>query len=171
MKSIYVALFCAAFLAACVTKPIATLQAVDPAIRNAMAVETTDVRYDGELNGQGGLDQARLSEVLASEIAAQVPQLADRAAARKVRVDIEILAYREPNAALAIVLGDTSQIIGTVKVLDFDSNAALGEYYIEVIEGAGGLLGLAAADTTEAGLGREFVEQFVKHLSEDPSAR
>lgn len=169
-KSVYAVLLAAVLVSACVTKPIATLQAIDPVVRGAMAVENTAVRYDAELFGQGGLDQAQLSEVLAREISARVPQLADSASARKVRVDIEILAYREPNAALAIVLGDTSQIIGNVKVLDFDSGAVLGDYYIEVIEGAGGLIGLAAADTTENGLGREFVEQFVKHLTEDASS-
>lgn len=168
-KSMSVVLLAAALLAACVTKPIATLQAVDPAIRSSMAIANTAVRYDSDVSVEGGLDQSALTQVLAREFAEQVPQLADRTRARNVTIDVEILAYREPNVALAIVLGDTSQIIGNVKVLDAESRAVLGEYYIEVIEGAGGLLGLAAADTTENGLGREFVEQFVKHLTEDAS--
>ncbi len=168
-KSIGIILLGALVLAACAT-PVATLQAVDPTIRSAMAIESTQVRYDAELSTQEALDQARLSEVLARELSAQVPQIADRTRARNVVIDVEILAYREPNVALAVVLGDTSQIIGNVKVLDSESRGLLGEYYIEVIEGAGGLLGLAAADTTENGLGREFVEQFVKHLTEDEAS-
>ena len=166
-KIIWAALLGAVLVSGCVTKPIATLQAVDPSIRSAMAIETTVVRFGSELGEEGGLNQTALREALTRELAAQVPQLADRARARKVDFDVEILAYREPNVALAIVLGDTSQIIGNVKVLDTDTRAVLGEYYVEVIEGAGGLLGLAAADTTENGLSREFVEQFVRHLTED----
>lgn len=166
-NSIWAVLFGAALVSACVTKPIATLQAVDPAVRSAMVLQTTNVRYEAELGSEGGLDQQRLTEVLGREFLAQLPQPTAGATPRRITIDVEILAYREPNAALAILLGDSSQIIGNVKVLDAESGAGLGEYYIEVIEGAGGVLGLAAADTTENGLGREFVEQFVKHLTDD----
>jgi hypothetical protein len=166
-KPIWAALLGAVLLSACATKPVATLTAVDPAIRSAMAIQNTEVRYDAELNAQTGLDQDQLRDVLAREFSEQVPQIADRSSARNVVIDVEILAYREPNAALAILLGDTSQIVGNVKVLDAESREMLGEYYIEVIEGAGGLIGLAAADTTEVGLGREFVEHFVRYLNED----
>lgn len=170
-KSLLAALVGAVLLTACVTKPIATIQAVDPVVRREMTVGSTEVRYDAALASQAGLDQPRLSEVLRGEFEAQVPPPAVGTTPRRVTFDVEILAYREPNAALAIMLGDTSQIIGNVKVLDFETRAVLGEYYIEVIEGAGGIAGLVAADTTENGLGREFVEQFVKHLTEGEPRR
>ena len=153
-------------LTACVT-PVTIVQPVDPAIRDSLAVERTEVVVDDDLADYKLLDQPKLVSALEDEFSKSLPIITDENSQTPVEVHVEVLAYREPNAALAIVLGDTAQIVGNVVLKEPETALVIGEYYIEVIEGAGGLLGLAAADTNEPELAREFVEKFMEFLVKD----
>lgn len=154
-------------LTACVT-PVTIVQPVDPAIRDSLVVERTEVVVDNDLADYDRLDQPRLITALQDEFSKNLPTVSGADAQTPVEVHVEVLAYREPNAALAIVLGDTAQIVGNVVLKRPETATVIGEYYIEVIEGAGGLLGLAAADTNEPELAREFVDKFMEFLVKDP---
>lgn len=58
-------------------------------------------------------------------------------------VEIEIDNLKFANAAAAILIGDTDQLAGTVRVYDTETKALLTEFYVDVLKGRAGLLGLA----------------------------
>jgi hypothetical protein len=147
-------------VAACVT-PVDAITAVPPAVRADISFASVDVALDEALSEYARLDGAVLSQGLLDEFrlgAAERPGGSNGAYA--VTTEIEILSYREPNAALAIALGDSAEISGYVRLRTVSDQVLVGEYFVSVIEGAGGLLGLAMADANEPELAREFVEKF-----------
>ncbi|MEM1035130.1 MAG: hypothetical protein AAGI14_00085 [Pseudomonadota bacterium] len=160
------AFFAALAVSACVT-PVTVVSAVDTDIRETLKPAETTVNFDSELSDYERLDQARLETALIEEFTESLTGADNPELVTLVDISIDILAYREPNAALAILISDTAQIVGNVVLTDPESGSTVGEYYIEVIEGAGGVLGLAAADTNEPELAREFVEKFMEFLMKD----
>ena len=159
-------IFGVALLSACVT-PVSTILEVPKEQRDNLNFGQTDVKFDPKLKENASLDRPKLVAALEKNIAAMA---AKRPAPKMdgdvtpARVEVEVLAYKEPNAALAIVLGDNSELTGYVRVYDSRASKQIGEYYVQVIEGAGGLLGLATADVGEDGLAREFAETFFKQF-------
>ena len=81
-----------------------------------------------------------------------------------VSLAIHIDTLRFANAGLTILAGDTDQLAGLVSILDEDQNT-LGQFYVDVIEAHGGLLGLAIrGGGVREGLAYKFSEELVKEL-------
>lgn len=62
---------------------------------------------------------------------------------RPVKLKVTIDTVKTANAGMAILLGSSDQLAGIVEVFDAGDGAALGSFYIDVINSHGGLGGLA----------------------------
>ncbi|MBL4906474.1 MAG: hypothetical protein JKX94_03405 [Sneathiella sp.] len=80
-------------------------------------------------------------------------------------VEIEIDNLKLANAALIWLVGDNDQLTGTVRVHDSDTKVLLTEVYVDILEGNGGLLGLAIRGSgVRERLSLEFAERIGDQL-------
>ena len=84
------------------------------------------------------------------------------ASGRPLRLDVEIDTLKTANAGMAILAGSNDQLAGVVKVRDTQSDEALGEFYVDVINSHSGLLGLAMRGS---GIREELAEEFAIHIA------
>ena len=85
---------------------------------------------------------------------------------RAVKLDVEFDTLKTADAGMAMLLGSTDQLAGTVNVADANTGEKLGAFYVDVLNARGGLLGLAlrGAGVREK-LAFEFSKRIVQTLS------
>lgn len=83
-------------------------------------------------------------------------------AGRPVRLAVEVDTLKTANAAMAILAASSDQLAGTVTVLDAATGERLGEFYVDVINGHSGLLGLAMRGS---GVRESLSEEFAVHIT------
>lgn len=66
---------------------------------------------------------------------------------RLVRLKVTVDTLKTANAGMAMLGGSFDQLAGLVDIVDAESAEPLGSFYIDVINGHGGLLGLAMRGT------------------------
>ncbi len=87
---------------------------------------------------------------------------------RPLKLAIEIDTLKTANAAMAILAASNDQLAGSVKIQDATSGEQLGEFYVDVINGHSGLLGLAMRG---GGVREELAEEFALHISRQLSGK
>jgi len=173
-------LLTAVLLSACVT-PTKAIKPLDPTKLGTINVQTVSVSYNS-LNAESlvGKDQERQAEASKAqdsslikykplktalkEIATNRLETRDSDSNSYANVDIEIDNLKLANAAAAILIGDTDQLSGTVRVTDTKSKELFTEFYVDIIEGAGGLLGMAIRG---AGVRERLSLQFADHIGDE----
>lgn len=83
-------------------------------------------------------------------------------AGRDVRLRVTVETMKMANAGMAILLSSADQLAGNVEVLDLNTGEQLGEFYVDVINGHGGLLGLAIRGS---GVRESMSEEFALEVS------
>jgi hypothetical protein len=81
---------------------------------------------------------------------------------RPLRLAVQIDTLKTANAAMAMLAASSDQLAGNVKVHDAATEEVLGEFYVDVINSHGGLLGLAMRG---GGIREELAEEFGLHIS------
>lgn len=66
---------------------------------------------------------------------------------RPVRLKVTVDTLKTANEGMAVLFGSADQLAGLVDIVDFETGAPLGSFYIDVINSHGGLLGLAMRGT------------------------
>lgn len=66
---------------------------------------------------------------------------------RPVKLKVTVDTLKTANEGMAVLFGSADQLAGLVDVVDFDTGAPLGSFYIDVINSHGGLMGLAMRGT------------------------
>ena len=182
----------ALLLAACAPNPVRVIEPVSAAVRGASHVADVEVTINPlaqaqmerfEAKARENRERAGLAPVPAGELATRPPQdeyatlpfaqmmelvVQDVTRAhgiengRPLRLQIEIDTLKTANAGMAILAGSSDQLAGTVRVLDAQSGAPLGEFYVDVINAHSGLLGLALRG---GGIREKLAEEFSLHIS------
>jgi hypothetical protein len=182
----------ALFVAACAVNPVRVIQPVSAEVRGASHIADVAVTISPlaaeqmvrfEDKARENRERAGLPPVPAEGLATRPPQdeyatlpfaemmelvIQDvtRAhgldAGRPLRLQIEIDTLKTANAGMAILAGSSDQLAGTVRVVDAQSGASLGEFYVDVINSHSGLLGLAMRG---GGIREELAEEFSLHIA------
>jgi len=167
-------------LSGCVTptKAIKPLSEADKGVRNIQSVSVSynDLNKEAlvsadqklytkaqEKGANGEIKYKSLKSALQS-IAQERLEERDNSGSLYANVSIEIDNLKLANAAAAILVGDSDQLAGTVKVYDPKTKELLTEFYVDIIEGAGGLLGLAIRG---AGVRERLSLQFADHIGNE----
>lgn len=87
---------------------------------------------------------------------------------RPLKLAVEIDTLKTANAAMALLAGSSDQLAGTVRVLDAQTGESLGEFYVDVVNGHSGLLGLAMRG---GGIREKLAEEFALHISRQLTGR
>ncbi|MEM7568753.1 MAG: hypothetical protein AAF337_03060 [Pseudomonadota bacterium] len=165
LSKVFFAAVAAASLTGCLDT-VSVLQAVPQSQRQALAFSGLEVAFDPALEEKPSLER----DALVEEMTRQFTEIAD--AREKVgvpvetRAQIEILGYKEANAALSLLLADSAEIMGYVRLRDVASDEQIGEYYIDVTYGEADILGVATAAAGEKELSRAFLKEFFKTLDQ-----
>jgi len=149
-------------------RPVTALQDVPAEQHRALAFTQLDVRYDPALEGQKGLESDELLAAMSKHFNAATAARSTTENPTPTIVDIEILSYREASTAGALILGDTAEISGYVRLRDVASGAQVGEYYVTVVAGEADIIGLATALTNESELSSQFIGKFFKYFDAAP---
>lgn len=80
--------------------------------------------------------------------------------ALKLKVELDIL--KTADAGMAILLGSSDQLAGTVSVFDIASGRKVGEFYVDVFNARSGLFDLAARGS---GVREKLAAEFSKHVA------
>lgn len=93
----------------------------------------------------------------------------DKKTDRHAAVKIEIDTLKLANPVMTVLTGDTDQLAGTASIYDIKSNTLISEFYVDIIDANGGLLGLAirGAGVRER-LGLQFASKIGDQLGFDP---
>jgi len=87
-------------------------------------------------------------------------------AGRPIRLTIELDTLKTADAGMAMLFGSSDQLAGMVTITDPATDQKLGEYYIDVLNGRGGLLGLAMRGSgVREKLAAEFSDKLMKELA------
>lgn len=85
--------------------------------------------------------------------------------AEKVSLDVQIDTLKTANGAMMMLLGDSDQLSGLVKVRDARTNAEIAEFYVDTINSRGGLMGIALrGGSVREKLTAEFAGHIAKQL-------
>ncbi|MBX2833870.1 MAG: hypothetical protein KTR28_02755, partial [Micavibrio sp.] len=79
-------------------------------------------------------------------------------------VEIEVDNLKFVNPMVAILISDTDQLSGTVKVVDSKIQELVSEFYVDVLKGTGGLLGLAVRG---GGVREKLSAQFAEYIGDN----
>ncbi len=152
-------------IASCAPKTVQPISAVPVEVSPTLAYSNVDVTFDQQVKKSESIEESirnGFTEAIADfRIDDDAP-----AALRNVDLKVEIDGFRMANAALTFLLGDTSQLAGTVKVLDSETKQELGSYYVDKIISGGGLLGMAM-NQSETALAKQFAKEFFKELGKE----
>lgn len=152
-------------LASC-ARPVTVLQEVPIEQRQTIAFTQVDIAYDETLEKNKYFEPDKLIEGLNESFEEASAQRGDIDNAVPTAVSIEVLAYREANAAMSLLLGDTAEISGYVRLRDLNTDTQIGEYYVTVVEGEADMIGLATALANEKQLSSQFVKKFFRYFYE-----
>ncbi|HYC04667.1 MAG TPA: hypothetical protein VED40_15335 [Azospirillaceae bacterium] len=154
-KTILIAAGAAALLSGCAT-PVKTVQSL-PADRIAeFAVADVGV----ELAVQEA--RATLPEKLKAALNTTLPGCAKGTVPVKMTVRVD--SYKEQDGLKTILIGDMTQLAGLVKFIDPKDGTVLGEYFVDQMQGGGGLLGMAIMADAETKLSQGFADQVCKEV-------
>ena len=84
------------------------------------------------------------------------------AAGRAVKLKVTVDTLKMANAGMAMLFGSSDQLAGMVEVFDASDGAALGSFYIDVVNSHGGLAGLAMRGS---GVRESLSEEFALETS------
>ena len=90
------------------------------------------------------------------------------ASGRELDLVVSIDTLKTANAGMAFLAGSSDQLAGNVEVRDGTSGEPLGEFYVDVINGHGGLLGMAIRG---GGIREKLAQEFALHVSQQLSGR
>jgi hypothetical protein len=182
----------ALLLAACAVNPVRVIQPVSAEVRGASHIAEVDVTISPlaseqmqrfEDKARENRERAGLAPVPAEGLATRPPQdqyatlpfaqmielvIQDVTRAhgldsgRPLRLQVEIDTLKTANAGMAILAASSDQLAGTVRVVDAQTGASLGEFYVDVINAHSGLLGLAMRG---GGIREELAEEFSLHIA------
>lgn len=85
---------------------------------------------------------------------------------RALKLKIELDTLKTANAGMAMLIGSSDQLAGTVSVFDAETGRKVGEFYVDVFNARSGLFGLAArGGGVREKLATEFSQHIVKQLT------
>lgn len=180
MKQFLLLFVVAMTLSACVT-PTTTIKPLNPEDKGVRNIQEVNVSYSElamdklvaadeklqeeqkEASTPEAIKYKSLKDAL-SNITKQHLEERDGNGELYADIEIEIDNLKLANAAAAVLVGDTDQLAGTVKVYDPQSKELLSEFYVDVIKGTGGLLGLAIRGT---GVREQLSLQFAGFIADE----
>lgn len=87
---------------------------------------------------------------------------------RDIRLQVTIETIKMANTGMAMLLGSADQLAGNVEVFDAANGEALGEFYVDVVNGHSGLFGMAIRGSgVRESLSEEFALQVSRQLTGD----
>ncbi|UTW55961.1 hypothetical protein [Kordiimonas sp. SCSIO 12610] len=168
------------FLSACVS-PVKVVQKLPDANVGALDVANVQVSYS-DLTAEkirendakraeraAKANEEKISHKSLSDLIVQLlnEEIAERQSSKTVPVDVKVNidTLKFANAGLTILLGDSDQLAGSVEVIDRKTGDTISEFYVDIIKGSGGLLGLAIrGGGVREGMASDFVKETVKQL-------
>lgn len=81
---------------------------------------------------------------------------------RPLKLKIELDTLKTANAGMAVLIGSSDQLAGTVAVFDVESGRKVGEFYVDVLNTRSGLFGLAARGS---GVREKLAAEFSQHIA------
>lgn len=177
----YILLFVAAIsLTACVT-PTKVLQALPEEQKGSLNIQSVSVTYSdlsrdqiilldekaqerAETADSPNEIQYKTLETSLETIVKEYLEGIDSDGLSNANVKIEIDNLKFANAAAALLVGDTDQLAGTVRVYNAQSKQLVSEFYVDVLKGTGGLLGLAIRG---GGVREKLANDFAIHIGNE----
>ncbi len=87
-------------------------------------------------------------------------------AGRPVKLAVTIDSIKTADAGVAMLIGSSDELAGTVDVLDAADDRRLGQFYVDVLNFRSGMLGLALRGS---GVREKLAGEFAKHIAEQLS--
>jgi hypothetical protein len=78
---------------------------------------------------------------------------------------VKVDNFKRRNPAAVILIGDTNNLAGSVQIQSpTEGNKVLAEYYVDELQGGGGLIGLALLSAPEKNLSNGFAKKICTHV-------
>jgi hypothetical protein len=87
---------------------------------------------------------------------------------QKRDVVVKVDNFKRRNPAAVILIGDTNNLAGPVQIVSPGDNKVLAEYYVDELQGGGGLLGLAILSAPEKNLSNGFARKICSNVFKRP---
>lgn len=140
-------------------KTVAALEAKAAAKRSAAGLSPADPAAGEATDPYATLPLARMLPLEIRDVTTKWGLTGGRAVKLAVTVD----TLKTADAGMAMLLGSADQLAGLVSVSDADTGAALGEFYVDVVNFRSGMLGLALRGS---GVREKLAAEFAKHIGE-----
>jgi len=85
---------------------------------------------------------------------------------RAIKIAIELDTLKTANGGMMLLVGSSDQLAGTVTISDAESGEALGQFYVDVLNARGGLLGAAMRGS---GVREKLADEFAKRIAQQLS--
>lgn len=121
-------------------------------------------RTVGEEKGTSDTVASQPFKTVFAEIAKDALEERDSSDSIYADIEIEVDNLKFVNPMAAILISDTDQLSGSVKVIDPKTKELLSEFYVDVLKGTGGLLGLAVRG---GGVREKLAAQFAEYIGDD----
>ena len=143
-------------LSACESSDVAVINAANPgAVKTVRITEVSVVSETPRPN-------PALQAALKAEIEKAMPQCAKGTADH--RMEVTIVDFDKQNTAQTILVGDSIELSGRVRIVDPHTEIAAGEYFVDVGFFWGGLLGAAMMSNPENRLSKDFAQEVCKEV-------
>jgi hypothetical protein len=156
----------AATLGGCASTTVEPVAAVDEATIKTFKVEDISVTASTDTPDE-----------VTRNVVAELRRAVDTCAVGPTPIDLNVKLdhYEEANAAAAILIGDQTELSGSVNLLDRGSKKRIGSYYVSAIKSGGGIIAAVAMSGSAEHLPRQFAENvcsdvFLNKLPPDPNA-
>ncbi len=83
-----------------------------------------------------------------------------------VKLVVTVDTLKTADAGMGLLLGSSDELAGTVEVVDAASGARVGQFYVDVLNFRGGMLGMAIRGS---GVREKLAAEFAKHVAEQLS--
>lgn len=87
---------------------------------------------------------------------------------QKRDVVVKVDNFKRRNPAAVLLIGDTNNLAGPVQIVSPSDNKVLAEYYVDELQGGGGLLGLAILSAPEKNLSNGFAKKICTSVFKRP---
>lgn len=77
----------------------------------------------------------------------------------KYTLDVRLENFKGMNAAAAILIGDSTQLAGFVRLTNPQTREVVGEYYVDEVRAGGGLIGIAVMSGASTTLPKAFANR------------
>lgn len=84
--------------------------------------------------------------------------------AQAMEIEVRLDSFKRRNAAATILIGDSNSLTGEVKFKAQDGGQVVGHYYVEEVQGGGGLLGLAMMSNAESAMSDRFARRICSDI-------